>query len=46
MAIEPGDYVADIGLLKSLVSLNSPTPMDEGIKKTAAYYREHKKHYW
>jgi len=45
-AIEPGDYVADITLLKSLITLNSSTPMDEGIKKTAAYYRKHKKHYW
>ena len=45
-AIEPGDYVADISLLKSFISLNSSTPMEEGIKKTAAYYRKHKKQYW
>jgi len=45
-AIEPGDYIADIGLLKSFIPLDALTPMDEGIRKTAAYYREHKKHYW
>jgi UDP-glucose 4-epimerase len=44
--VEPGDYYADIAKLKRIVGWAPKTPLDEGIRKTADYYRSFRKEYW
>ncbi|OPY66935.1 MAG: CDP-paratose 2-epimerase [Syntrophorhabdaceae bacterium PtaU1.Bin034] len=44
--VEPGDYYADISKIKRLVGWAPKTPLEEGIRKTADFYRTHKKEYW
>lgn len=45
-ALEPGDYYADISKIKSLVKWKPKTKLEDGIKKTIAYYKKNRKHYW
>lgn len=45
-ALEPGDYYADISKIKSLVNWKPKTKLEDGIKKTIAYYKKNRKHYW
>ena len=44
--VEPGDYYADISHIKKTVKWEPKTSLDEGIRKTVAFYRKHKKEYW
>jgi UDP-glucose 4-epimerase len=44
--VEPGDYYADISKLKRIVGLAPKTSLEDGIRKTADFYRTFKKEYW
>jgi UDP-glucose 4-epimerase len=44
--VEPGDYYADISHIKKVVKWEPKTSLDEGIRKTVAYYKKYKKEYW
>lgn len=44
--IEPGDYVADCTLIKETIGWEAKTPLEDGIAKTADYYRAHQAQYW
>jgi UDP-glucose 4-epimerase len=44
--VEPGDYYADISKLKRVVGWFPKTSLDDGINRTADYYRTFKKEYW
>jgi UDP-glucose 4-epimerase len=44
--VEPGDYYTDISKVKRIVGWQPRTDLDEGLRKTIAFYREHKKEYW
>ncbi len=44
--VEPGDYYADISKIKRVTGWAPRTPLGEGIRKTADYYRTYKKEYW
>lgn len=44
--VEPGDYYADISHIKKMVKWEPKTSLDEGIRKTVAFYRKYKKEYW
>jgi len=44
--VEPGDYYADISKIKGVTGWEPRTPLDEGIRKTAEFYRSHRKEYW
>lgn len=45
-SLEPGDYYADISKVKSIVKWQPKTKLEDGIKKTIAYYKKNKKRYW
>jgi UDP-glucose 4-epimerase len=44
--VEPGDYYADISKIKRVTGWTPRTPLEEGIRKTADYYRTYRKEYW
>ncbi len=44
--VEPGDYVADISKIRQIVGWSPHVPLEEGIRKTVAYYRLYREHYW
>ncbi|MCX5812812.1 MAG: GDP-mannose 4,6-dehydratase [Proteobacteria bacterium] len=44
--VEPGDYYADISLIKRIVGWAPRVTLEEGIKKTVAFYRKYRKEYW
>lgn len=44
--VEPGDYYADISKIRGIVGWEPRTPLEEGIKLTADYYRKYRKEYW
>jgi UDP-glucose 4-epimerase len=44
--VEPGDYYADVSKLRRIVGWSPVTPLEEGIRKTAEYYRTFRKEYW
>ncbi len=44
--VEPGDYYADITKLRNTVGWTPKSPLDEGIRITAEYYRKYRKEYW
>jgi UDP-glucose 4-epimerase len=44
--VEPGDYYADISKIKRVTGWAPHTALEEGIRKTADYYRSYKKEYW
>jgi len=44
--VEPGDYYTDITKIKRVVGWSPQTSLDEGIKRTIEFYKEHKKAYW
>jgi UDP-glucose 4-epimerase len=44
--VEPGDYYADITKLKNTVGWSPKIPLEEGIRRTAEYYRKFRKEYW
>lgn len=44
--VEPGDYYADISRISRTVGWEPKVPLEEGIKKTADYYRKYRREYW
>lgn len=44
--VEPGDYYTNISKIRSLVGWEPKVPLEEGIKRTADFYRSHRKEYW
>jgi nucleoside-diphosphate-sugar epimerase len=44
--VEPGDYYTNISKIKTYVGWEPSTVLEEGIKKTADFYRKHQKEYW
>ncbi|MBA4418035.1 MAG: NAD-dependent dehydratase [Syntrophus sp. (in: bacteria)] len=44
--VEPGDYYADITRISSRTGWVPKTSLEEGIRRTIAYYRTYKKEYW
>ena len=45
-AQEPGDYYSDITKIRHLVGWEPTTTLAEGLRRTVAYYRAHREHYW
>jgi len=45
-AQEPGDFYSDIGKIRTLLGWNPAIGLEEGLRRTVDYYREHKAHYW
>jgi UDP-glucose 4-epimerase len=45
-AQEPGDFYSDITKIRTLVGWGPVTPLEEGLRRTVAYYRAHREHYW
>jgi UDP-glucose 4-epimerase len=44
--VEPGDYYTDISKIKTIVGWEPATDLQEGLRRTIAFYREHKREYW
>ena len=44
--VEPGDYYTDISKIKKIVGWKPETGLEEGIRRTADFYRKHRKEYW
>lgn len=44
--IDIGDYYGDFSKIKKTLGWEPRTSLEEGLKKTLAYYEKHKKHYW
>ncbi len=44
--VETGGYVADIRKLRSHTDWAPETDLQEGVRRTCAYYKEHRPHYW
>ena len=44
--VEPGDYYTNIAKIKRIVGWEPKTGLEEGLRKTIEFYREHKKEYW
>lgn len=44
--VETGDFVADITRLQTATGWAPTTSLREGIARTVAFYREHRRHYW
>ena len=44
--IEIGDYVADTTKIQRLLDWQPKVSMNEGLKRSVAYYREYREHYW
>jgi UDP-glucose 4-epimerase len=45
-AQEPGDFCSDIRKIKRIVGWAPRTSLEEGVRRTVAYYRQYKEHYW
>jgi len=45
-ALEPGHFYSDISKIKNIVGWQPVTPLEEGLKKTIAYYRQYRQYYW
>ena len=45
-AQEPGDFYSDISKIGRVVGWEPTTSLEEGLRKTVAYYRRYKVHYW
>lgn len=45
-AQEPGDFYSDISKIKRIVGWSPRTDLREGLRKTIAYYRQHRERYW
>jgi UDP-glucose 4-epimerase len=44
--IDIGDFVADSGKIADVLGWRPVVGLDEGLRRTLAYYREHGEHYW
>ena len=45
-AQEPGDFYSDVSKIKRIVGWEPTTLLEDGLRKTIAYYRHYKAHYW
>jgi len=45
-AQEPGDFYSDISKIKKILGWSPKISLEEGIGKTAEYYKKFKKYYW
>jgi UDP-glucose 4-epimerase len=45
-AQEPGDFYSDITKIRNMVGWDPKISLEEGIARTADYYREHRDQYW
>jgi UDP-glucose 4-epimerase len=45
-AQEPGDFCSDVRKIKRIVGWSPTTSLEEGVRKTVAFYRQHKEKYW
>jgi UDP-glucose 4-epimerase len=45
-AQEPGDFCSDIRKIRRYVGWEPRTSLEDGIRQTVAYFRQHKEHYW
>jgi len=45
-AIDIGDYYGDYRKIRSRLGWRPQTPLEQGLKQTLEYYREHGEHYW
>ena len=45
-AQEPGDFCSDISRIKRVVGWRPTTDLREGVRRTIAYYRQYRDHYW
>ena len=44
--VEPGDYYTNISKIRRIVNWEPETSLEEGLRKTIAFYRKYKKEYW
>ncbi len=45
-AQEPGDFYSDISKIRRLVGWNPTTTLEDGLRTTLAFYRQHQPAYW
>ena len=45
-AQEPGHYYSDISRIREKLGWEPRTSLEEGLKRTLSYYRQHRAHYW
>ncbi|MDX2138564.1 MAG: NAD-dependent epimerase/dehydratase family protein, partial [Chloroflexota bacterium] len=45
-AQEPGDFYSDITKIKTLVAWQPHMVLEDGLRATVEYYRQHRQHYW
>jgi UDP-glucose 4-epimerase len=45
-AQEPGDFYSDITKIRNHVGWEPVTPLEEGLRRTLAYYQAYRHHYW
>ena len=45
-AQEPGDFYSDITKIRSIVGWQPRTSLENGLRATLNYYRQHRDHYW
>lgn len=45
-AQEPGDFYSNIDKIRSIVGWSPRTDLEDGLRQTLSYYREHSAHYW
>lgn len=45
-ALEPGDFYCDISKIKSAIPWSPRTSLEDGIRKTVAFYHQYKDAYW
>jgi UDP-glucose 4-epimerase len=45
-AQEPGDYYSDISKIRALVGWEPTTSLEDGLRQSLEFYRQHRQHYW
>lgn len=45
-AQEPGDFYSNIDKIRSLVGWEPTTSLDDGVRQTVEFYRQHRESYW